>query len=77
MRYTIINRKRYAVTRESNSIVTNLCFTDRTGADHLVDAYDIQEWEDGDGTSSIDNAIKYAKYIATITDGESFAWKVR
>jgi hypothetical protein len=71
----IINHKKYTVMAMFN-MVLNYGFIDKNGAIYLVDGEDVQGWEDGDGTASIDNAIAYAKYYAANIDGGVFWWKV-
>lgn len=72
MRTTIINHKRYLVNYISN-MVGNYYFIDKNGNSYLVDGEDVAVFA---GTSSIENAIKYAKHLAK-ENGGVFWWKIK
>lgn len=76
MKTVIIKRKKYIVERVFN-MVLNFEFTDMNGVTYLVDGEDVQGSKWGDGTSTIDAAIAYARHYAEETEDGTFWWKVK
>lgn len=74
---TIINRKKYTVWRHINDMEYNYYFTDKNDVDHLVDGFNVQEFEEDNGllSTGIEAAIQYARVIASASGG-AFWWKV-
>jgi hypothetical protein len=75
---TIINKKKYYVSRNLNDMEYNFIFTDKNNIDYLVDGYDVQEWaEELDKEwKGIDTAIEYAKEVSSMNDTGLFWWKI-
>lgn len=76
---TIINGKRYVVTKVFN-MVANYEFTDKHNAIHLVDAEDVSNWanhQEKEPTDGIISAIAYAKELARESEDGVFWWKIK
>lgn len=79
MTNTIINGKKYSVSKNLNDMEYNFIFTDKNNIEHLVDGYDAQEWAEENNIKwdSINTAVKYAKEKASESEDGIFWWKVK